>query len=73
LLVDLFKRWRRSRSGQITDPVSPNTIVQPSVVSANSSGSSGPSSARARRPATMGRTTAEQAYLAQAANRAKQE
>jgi hypothetical protein len=70
LLVDLFKRWRRSRSGKIIEPVSPNVMPQPT---ASPPGSSGSTSTRARRPATMGRTTAEQAYLAQAALRAKQQ
>jgi hypothetical protein len=69
--VDLFKRWRRSRSGQSIDAAPPSATVQTSAAPTSPLGS--PPQARARRPSTMGRTAAEQAYLAQAATRAKQD
>jgi hypothetical protein len=69
--VNLFKRWRRSRSEQASElaPPSPSQPTTPTPASASPPGST----PRTRRPSTMGRTSAEQAYLAQAAFRAKHE
>jgi hypothetical protein len=76
--VELFKRWRRSRSELASEPAGtakggecPKS-VQPSI-SQPVPASQPVTSARTRRPATMGRSAAEQAYLAQAAVRAKQD
>jgi hypothetical protein len=66
MIVQLFKRWRRSRSDEQIESIPPSTSSVPPTASAVIS------SPRSRRPATMGRTEAEQAYLAQAAIRAKQ-
>jgi hypothetical protein len=67
--MNWFKRWRRSRSEAEVESTSPS-MTQPAVTTPVASPTT---SHRSRRPATMGRTAAEQAYLAQAAMRAKSE
>ncbi len=62
--MGLFKRWRRAREASEPEP-------EPKPEPAVSEPAPARRVKRARRPSTMGKTMAEQAYLAEAAMRAK--
>lgn len=66
--MKLFKRWRRSRSAEVAPEPAQAAAPEPTSPPQQAPPRGKP---RARRPSTMGKTLAEQAYLAEAAMRVK--